>query len=104
MSNIEPEQDITPEQLLQPGFVEDLVRSSRMPWLVKTDRELFCFIPPRGTQKGDDYEVVPGIGYTVYSPTGKLRGNASYVVLDDEAANELVSRRNAVLKELGESR
>jgi hypothetical protein len=102
MSRPKEEQPITAEQLQQNGVVEDLVRTNRVPWLVRDaeGKVVFCFIPPVGTKKDDSIEGVPGFGYIVYSPTGELRGTASYLVLNDEAANNLVKRRNFALEEL----
>lgn len=88
MVSVEGGATIIPQDILKPGFIEDLVRSGRIPVFYEGStggrRSVFCMIPPEGVQFGDKAHTNIDISVRFSSPDGGInKGWAELVVIDN---------------------
>lgn len=95
-------------ELLQPGVLESLIKSGRVPFdfgdlRVAGEKPQITFhLPPEGTQKGDRYECArfPLLPHRFSSPEGEDRGDTTVYTVPEEVSIQIIDIRNRILAKL----
>lgn len=97
---------ITIESLLEPGGVESLVTSGRVPLLIEYRGRNVFTIPPVETPFDDIINHIPGVeeenpGSVIFrAPDGQIRGQVPLAIIPKDQAKQLSIRVDSALEEL----
>jgi hypothetical protein len=98
----EQKQLLTADALLEPGKIESLVKSGRIPAVIPCkiggEKRALVMIPPEGTQFGDRFNFILG-SYKFESPEGKDRGEVETIDISRDQIETIRSRTAKALKE-----